>query len=262
MRHPEAVALAVVEAIEIGSQMKYQLQQSHGEHDFNLIYANGRTATMEVTASMDESTEETISALRNRQGGPSVQRKLCKSDWYIHPDQGARINNIKLQIDRYLANVEKDGLTTFSSFIHAHEYESVRKIWNDLKVLGGSATNWNPSGYICISSPSSGGIVKIDAFTKAVHKEVEKIDNCKKLKAAQTEERHLFLYMHPRNYLPWIAFVDCELPKEPVLLPPEITHIWVATNGRSHDEYIVWRAVRDGCWYNCGPITLAVHSDS
>lgn len=263
MDHPEIVAQAVVEALETGSQMRHQAKQSHGEHDFDLAYGDGRIAALEVTAAADEHGERTVAAvLGKRNGGPFVPTKLCKHDWYVHPDSNASINRIRVQADDYLAQIEADGLTTFFSPLHAAEYDSVRRIWNDLGVLGGSVIKWKKPGQIGISTPGGGGAVGISAFTKAICEEADKPDNRRKLGAANTKERHLFVYVHPRNYLPWVAFVDSEPPAEPIALPPEVTDVWAATEGRSLNEFVVWRARRGEQWRNWGPLTLVLTSSA
>lgn len=168
MDHQEIVAQAVVEALETGSRMRHKEQQSHGEHDFDLVYADGRIAALEVTAAAHEHGERTVAAIIDkRKGGPFVPTKLCKHDWYVHPGRNAIINRIRRQADEYLAQIEADVLTPFFSPLHAAEYDSVRRIWNDLGVLGGSVVKWKKPGQICISPPGGGGAVDISAFTQS-----------------------------------------------------------------------------------------------
>lgn len=97
---------------------------------------------------------------------------------------------------------------------------------------------------------------------KAIREEADKPDNRRKLGAAKTEERHLFVYVHPRNYLPWVALVDFESAAEPIAMPPEVTDVWAATEGRSLNEFVVWRARRGEPWRNCGPLTLILTSSA
>jgi len=54
MDHAESVAKVVVEGVEAGSRMEHQTEQSHGEHDFDLVCTDGRIAVLEVTAATDE----------------------------------------------------------------------------------------------------------------------------------------------------------------------------------------------------------------
>jgi hypothetical protein len=259
MDHAETVAQAVVEALETGSRMQHQARQSHGEHDFNLLCGDGRIAALEVTAAADEQAEQTVDALLGkRKGGPFVPTKLCKQDWYIHPGRNACINKIRAKADEYLAQVEAEGLNGFFSPLDAAGHHSVCRIWNDLGIVGGWVTRRKMPGQIGILPPGDGGTVAVADFTEAVCAEAEKPDNRRKLGASKADERHLFVYIHPGNYLPWVAFVDSEPPSEPVALPTEVTHVWAAAEGRSLNEFVVWRARRGEPWRNCGPLTLVL----
>lgn len=257
--HAESVAKAVVEALENGTRMLHQARQSHGEHDFDLVYGDGRIATLEVTAATDERAEATHAALRDeRKGGHFIHTQLCRLDWHINPRRDARVNKIRERADRYLAEIEAAGLTTFFSPMDASEHESVRRIWTDLGVFSGSVMKWNPPGRIGISPPGGGGAISAASLTEAVLGEARKSDNLRKLGNAKTDERHLFVYVHPLNFLPWVALVDLEPPVEPLVLPEEITHVWAATEGRTSNEYVVWRAMQRRRWIAEGPLSLAV----
>ena len=258
MDHAESVATVVVEGVEAGSRMKYQAEQSHGEHDFDLVYPDGRIAALEVTAATDESAERMLGALRDkRKGGPSVPTKFCKKGWFVHTKTDARINSVRKDVDAYLADIENDGITRFFSSMDAAKYTSVAKIWRDLRIEAGSVMDWTPPDQIRISLPGGGGAVSVSALTEAVLKEAQKMDNRRKLGAAQTKEKHLFVHVHGRYYLPWVALVDLDPPPEAVTLPAEITHVWAATEDRSGDEYVVWRAFQNAPWQNCGPVAIS-----
>lgn len=259
MDHAEALARAVVEAVEAGSRMRHQTKQSHGEHDFDLVYGDGRIAALEVTAAADKQAEGMVAAiLEKSKGGPFVPTQLCKQGWYLHPGRGAIINKIRALADKYLADVEAEGLTRFFSPSDAVAHDSVRRIWNDLGVLSGSVMKWKTPGQIGISPPDGGGAVGIGHFVDAVRLVAEKTDNRCKLARAATQERHLFVYIQPRNYLAWVAFSDLSPPSEPVTLPEEITHVWAVTEGRTLNEFLVWRARRGEHWQDCGPLTLVL----
>ena len=259
MDHAETVAQAVVEALETGSRVQYQARQSHGEHDFDLLYGDGRAAALEVTAAADEHGEKTVAALLDkRKGGSFVPTKLCKQDWYVHPDRNACINKIRAKADEYLTQIEAEGLNRFFGPLDAAGHDSVCRIWNDLGVLAGAVTKWKVPGQIGVLPPGSGGTVAVGGCAEAILAEAEKPDNRRKLGASKAAERHLFVYIHPGNYLPWVAFVDSEPPSEPIALPAEVTDVWAAAEGRSLNEFVVWRARRGEPWRNCGPLTLAL----
>jgi hypothetical protein len=94
MNNSEKIAKAVIETIFLGAQMKYRFDQSVGQYDFDLQYANGIIAAVEVTASVDEILEQTIAAISNeRKGDHFVRAERCQNDWLVHPRSGANINN-------------------------------------------------------------------------------------------------------------------------------------------------------------------------
>ena len=197
MKHSERVAQAVVEALEPGARMRYQTRQSHGEHDFDLVYPDRRVATLEVTGATDEHGERTSAALLDRRkGGQFIPTKLCRHDWYIHPDTSASINKIRNHADEYLAEVEAEGLVEFFSPLNAWDQSSVRRIWIDLHVLGGSIWKWKTPGQIGISVPGGGGARDMLDFINAVRAVAAKDDILRKLGAANTEERHQGLAEH------------------------------------------------------------------
>ena len=110
--------------------MEYRANQSPSVHDFDLPYPDGRTVAMEVTASVDQTGEETNAAiLDKKKGGPAVKTKLCRKDWYIHPEPTASINKIRDKADEYLAAVESDGMERFFGPIDHCTYPSVQRIY-------------------------------------------------------------------------------------------------------------------------------------
>lgn len=46
----------------------------------------------------------------------------------------------------------------------------------------------------------------------------------------------------------WCALVDFEPPLESPQLPPKVTHIWLYSETRSADEYVVWHAGSSTPW--------------
>src|SRR5580704_17814835 len=100
MDHAESIAQQLVEAAVIGSRMEYRVDQSRGQHDFHLHYADGSLAAVEVTSSVNQVVERTYARLRNpRSGGVMVKTKLCKKDWMIHPALVADPRRLRSNVD-------------------------------------------------------------------------------------------------------------------------------------------------------------------
>ncbi len=259
MKHSERVAQVVVEAVIQGSRMVYRRDQRLSVHDFDLHYADGRVAAMEVTASVNKDDEGTHAAILNaRKGGPKVKAELCKKAWRIWPGSGATINRIRASIDRYLAPIESAGIERFFSASDRHKHVSVDNIYKDLQVSGGYVMKHETPGYIHIAFPLGGGPVGAGLVHEAVRLEAFKEDNRRKLAAAGTAERHLFVFVDVLNRRVWTALVDLSPPMDVLELPEEITDVWVVGPAQSNHQYVVWQGTRDSAWRRLEPVTTQV----
>ena len=101
-----------------------------------------------------------------------------------------------------------------------------------------------------MSPPGGGGSVDARTVIKAAWREVLKSDNRRKLGVSGVDERHLAVYVYLTNYLPWYALVGFEPPPDLPQLPPEITDLWLFSETRSPDEYVVWRANKASRWHS------------
>jgi len=258
MNHSERIAKAVIETILVGAQMQYRRDQSKGQHDFDLQYTTGIIAAVEVTASVDETMEQTIAAISNeRRGDFFVSAERCQNDWLVHPLSGANINRIRNQVDKYLAAIEAEGRRQFFVYTDVDTSPGVARIWSDLQIESGKIVKWKDSPCIGIDYPAQGGPVSVEDIQRAIEAEANKEDNRRKLAAAGTDERHLFVYVDSYS-LPWTALVNGNLPEQAPYLPDEITHVLAATQTRSPDEYVVWRAERAKRWQDLGRVSFAL----
>ena len=79
MNHSESVAKGVVEAVIRGSQMTFRSDQSSSVCDFDLQYEGGKIAAAEVTACVDQESEETAAAIRQKKKGGRAQRSILSA---------------------------------------------------------------------------------------------------------------------------------------------------------------------------------------
>lgn len=243
----EKIAQCVVEELIPGSNMRFQDQQHDGDHDFDLVLPDGTIVALEATASKDSELEGTNAAIRNaKHDGQFMPTSQCQRDWTIHPLKSARIDRIRSQADEYLSRIEHDGLERFFFDAQGHEYESVRRIFEELSVEAGSVTPWKDPGQICIGLPGGGGLKSSRVAEQAVLREVQKEDNRRKLSKAATAERHLFVLVDQGNFLPWVSLVDEEPPHSAPDLPAEVTHLWAAGIARDPRVVVVWRGSAKG----------------
>ncbi|NIA10725.1 MAG: hypothetical protein GWP10_13610 [Nitrospiraceae bacterium] len=253
----EKLAKAVIEHVIPGSVMKFHLEQDHGNYDFDLLYADGKVAAVEVTAARNEHIEGTTAAiLDERKGGPFVPRHHCHNDWIVVPTPGARINRIRSQIDSYLAEVETEGRSHFFVYVDFYESPAVRRLLVDLEIEAGDVTKWKTPG-ICITSPGEATELDPTKVDAAVLREAQKQDNRRKLREAQHPEKHLFVCIDRPLSDPWYAINEGNPSGLPMHLPEEVDIVWAVASTRSAGVYAVWRAERDQPWNVLEPLKVA-----
>ena len=260
MNHSEKIAKILIEVIIVGGNMQYRPDQSSSVPDFDLKYADGTVAAVEVTASESAEIRRTTAAISDeKKGGPFVRAKKCRNGWWVHPLGDANINKIRTHVDEYLAEIEAEGRRRFFAYTDAVTSPAVRRIFHELRIEAGDVVQWKIPNCIGIAFPGQGGRVSVEYVQQAIEAEAHKEDNRRKLAVADVDERHLFVYIDPRHYLPWKALVDEHPPKQGPSLLSEITHIWAATETRSPDEFVVWKAERGKNWENLGVIRVPIH---
>jgi hypothetical protein len=233
----ETAARAVIEAAIPGARMKYRSSQSRGEHDFDLIYPNGEIGAVEATISLNQRRTEAEAALRKQ--GYFVERVETQHDWLVFLGSTAHVKDVRAQIDHYLAAIERAGLNRFHAGLDSDDQASVASINADLGVEAGGLVPWKEPG-IGLTGGAYGGAVGPTHATDAVHRELQKDDNRRKLAATGLPQRHLLVYVDSSSTLAWIAVRDLEPPSEPPTLPAEITDVWAVTSVGQRDGYVVW----------------------
>jgi hypothetical protein len=265
MKYSEQIAKRVVEAVLPGTQMKPNVEQSHGEYDFELCYPDGATAAVEITASVNPDQKQIAAEIRNKKkGGPVIRSKSCHNSWMIFPMRNARVSRIRKEVDECLSLLERAGIEHFSSADAFNRLLSggagykdlqmcptdrcVEDVCYDLRIMSGSTIPGDTPPKIFILNPIEGGAVGPTVAIEAGELEARKEDNRKKLGAANSSERHLMVYVDA--VLPSFALTEFEPPSELPRLPSEITHIWLIghSGGGTKDEFVVWRASTEDPW--------------
>ena len=265
MNHSEHIAKLLIEAMIVGARMQYRCEQSSMEHDFDLRYSDGSVAAVEVTESVTQKMMRQAAMISDeKKGGPFVEARKCRNGWWVHPLPGADTKKIRTRVDEYLAAIEAEGRYRFSAWTDANTSPAVARILRELWIQAGEVMGWKIPNYIGIAFPSQGGLVSAEHVQRAI--EAAANDNRQKLAAAKVDdakvdERHLFVYMNPRNYLSWKALVQEHPPQQGPSLPSEITYVWAVTQKCSADEFVVWKAERGKNWQYLGIVvaTLPAH---
>ena len=264
MNTAERIAKCIIEAHRPGFEMRYRTKQSDGQHDYDLVHRERIVGAVECTMATDQAMLQMRARISNPQsGGEFVQAQQCKKGWSVHFTRNADPRLLRKCIDAYLAPIEAAGIAGFFSDVDAYKCPHIRKISADLHVEAASVTKWKPPrNLIGLNFPGQGGEVEFSQLRDAVKREAQKSDNRKKLDQVSDDiERHLFVYVDPSYYLPWVVLADADklypdgLP-EIGELPREILHLWVATNTRSANEYVVWFLQKGSPWQ--GPTYISI----
>lgn len=253
----ELLAKGTIERFVNNAHMDFNDEQHDGQYDFDLIIAGVHGAAVEATMSTDEKLLNTIARIKDsHKGGDFVPSDKCSNGWIVHPTPYADIRRIRANVNKYLANIEAEGLKYFFSQIDAVDHPAVFRIFSDLKIEAGEVMEWKSGCQICIAIPGGGGKVTPSLVQDVAIDEARKKDNRDKLYKTGMQQRHLFVYLDPANFLPWVSLVDCSPPPEAVNFSKEITDLWVATCTRDENHFVAWRVENGSHWQNLGSFTL------
>jgi hypothetical protein len=238
----------VVEGILLGVVACEVESQPRGEHDFDLVFPNGETGVLELTAAADPTRIALNRAvLDERKGGQTLQASLSEGDWYVTPMPDANISLIRERVDSYLAEIERDGISWFHSELHRWSWQSVEAIFRDLRVAHGSKLHTNRPRSIWIGLAGGGGAIGPSGVNDAVAHAASRPDNLRKLCRPDRDQRHLFVYVDPSHDMAYLPLVLLDEVAPALTVDARITHLWAATH-TSRDEAVVWFAQNGESW--------------
>src|SRR4051812_19539417 len=106
VKHAESLAMSVLRTWFPASTVTFVQNQSHGEHDIEVVHPDGRRGIVEVASIVNSENLETITAILQRKRNDTLQARQSKGGWYVHPSNGAPINRLRASIDSCLAKLE------------------------------------------------------------------------------------------------------------------------------------------------------------
>lgn len=247
----ESAAEAILRDVLRGASVAFRSIQSKGEHDFDLRWPDGKCVAVEVTRSTDRALEETTAAVMNkRRGGRTIPRTYCKHPWWIVPKPTAWIQQVRDSADRYLSMIESAGGSVVPGATDrglSPEFRRVEELGVEYAISFGGGDSDHE-----LSTPTpDGGWFSPTDVVRAVEVEAWKDDNRKKLAKAEADEAHLFLLIHPNNFLAWVALLDGDLPSDRPELPDEINAVWAAAADRD-GAFHVWTFRTASGWEDLG----------
>jgi hypothetical protein len=253
LNHSEQLAKHVIEIVEKGTRAEFCLGQSDGEYDLNLTFADGTRAAVEVTKSTSQDGQEMLVALQKR--GNFVNAVSCTHSWFVEALPTARIGLVLQNVDRYLRAIEAEGRDEFSAE-PSGESAAVSNILKDLQIIEGSVLSMPSPARIWICGPmpsTTGSIVNPDHLQRAIEREAQKPDIRQKRWTSECKERHLFVHVDSLNDEAWSALVNGCMPPQTPSLPPELTHVWAATD-EAPNGIVVWTSNPPEGWRDRGLI--------
>jgi len=247
MNYAENIAKHVIEAALGKARLNYRIQQSSGEWDFDMLFADGTFGALEVTAAVDRVQAETVAAIHNKKrGGGAWSALKCQRSWVIYAAKGAQINRIRENAETYLCRLEYDGVERF--FWPQREPQSVCDLCRDLQIVSGGVIDIDEQPTIRLALTADGVAVGPSLAVGAGEQEAWKPDNRKKLGAASWNERHIAVYIDALNGLSWAALTEFQPPHALPNLPAEITTIWLVGHTSTPDKFIAWYGSKDQPW--------------
>jgi hypothetical protein len=246
MSDSELTAKTALELALPGARMIFRTEQSHSECDFQLCYANGSTAEVEVTQALDQGWMQAVDRIYGKRPGSNILvATKCRNSWCVFVTRPPLMREIKAGIDDFLYQMENTGIEEFDWFRELPDWATVFCRTHNIVSCRRLGIVNEPE--IRVSLSPEGGATGPTVLTEAAEREAEKADNRKKLGATNSKERHLVVHVSvsPRVHLGLLEF---DPPRRSPRLPDEITDIWII--GQMADSQVAaWRANKSVPWH-------------
>lgn len=244
-RREETSAAELVAAHISGREI---VSRSQG-HDFDIRLANGQLVALEVTQAMVAEEIEAWKLLAGRDWQP----KLVTMHWHLSVVKVPNVRQLVAAVEAQLVVLEGHEVYAMDRAeppeAGTDSPDALRAI-QELGRLGVRRASGFPETppSITIGSTST-GTTSSDLVNRAVEAEAQKEDNRRKLREADADEAHLFVWIDSTKEQASVAMSDDAPPAAPVL-PTEITTAWVALpSGRpERPARSLWRVTPPGDW--------------
>jgi len=247
-----ALKEAVVEQYDDGSRP--------GMHDLRIRYPDGRTGAAEVTRGVHSDATALWRIIGNpgRWIDPSI-----RGGWAVSVRPAARGKLLRNHLPALLRDLEADGITGADDSGSDQISRALRRL--GIEDVHQSGTDFPGSIYPVMSLPSdqTGGWVPVTGEPLAVWLREwilapRRSDNLAKLWHSGAEERHLFIVVDGFGDVPFevtdlLIRDDAPLPGAELVLPPELTHVWVMSTWDS-GHGVRWSSVEHS-WASFAKVT-------
>jgi hypothetical protein len=208
---------------------------SAGMYDIDVQYLDGRTAAVEVTAAAHP---EALALWRLINKEMWVERSL-RGGWAVNLLATANYRLLRERLPTILLQLEAEGVMELRG--SGRSTSTLSREANELGIVsayqGGTELPGSIYPLITLPSDRTGGFVSdtgdpLAQWLSDWISEPKRSDNLRKLSASSRDERHLFVIVAGLGDVPFqvtdlLIRNDARLPTIPLILPPEITHVWV-----------------------------------
>lgn len=228
-------------------------------HDLDIVLADGRTVVLEVTSTGDGSVEELHRLLLGR----AWEAPTLRHHWWlgVPDDPQTRVKALMQKIITHLAVLEQHDVEEVGGLRHrrlpADTAPEVAQAARAIFDLGADrATRLDPpkpgETPLLLPSPHGGVTGSSGLLNEAVERCAEK--KAAKLRAADGDERHLFVWLLGSASGVELAMATLPLPSSPPALSAGVDVVWVATGPAFPDAPSgrLWRVRPSGRWEKIG----------
>lgn len=247
MRREEQYARAVVQELRPDLALRFVSQQSHGEHDFDILdQAGQQIGVLEVTTLCDERGVKDTRLLYGEKKLGHVPRRLCANAWLVSIAERTPLKPVHAELDALLHEAEERGLDSFS-----WEDEASIDLYERLEALTrvGRASVYNDGSHHRLAQEACALWEDHDSVNDALVELLKRPDNERKLvKYRFLAERHLFVRVHLSAKKACQQLMCAEsLPCSS--LPDYLTDLWlVPTHIYTEGTLAIWHMRNGNAW--------------
>ncbi len=241
----------------------YEARDVHGApdatHDLDVVFADGRRVALEVTSAGDREVEQ----FRRLLLGQTWEAPSLRHHWWlgIPDDPRIRVKALMRKIVKHLDVLERHDVEQVGGLHHrqlpADAAPEVAQAARAIFDLGADrATRLDPpkpgETPLLMPSPHGGVSGSSDLLNETVEGCAEK--KAAKLRAADGDERHLFVWLLGSASGLELAMATLPMPSSPPALPAGVDVVWVATGSAFPDAPSgrLWRVRPPGGWEEIG----------
>lgn len=207
-------------------------------YDLRIDLADSEYAAAEVTACADPQSIETWNLMNG--GDHDWLFPELRGGWVVTVSASARVQSLRSELPELLRDLERERITQ-TTLRNTPEWVTSRCRRLRVATAFQGGTDRPGSVYLTIELPTerSGGLVpssgdSIAAWIGDFLRQPQQQDVLDKLRRSGFRQRHAFVFVPGFTAAPWpVPFLlTSEQPPLPTIapqLPPEVTHIWVAS---------------------------------